>query len=82
MQNRKFGAITSSTNPDEVANTVKGLVVSFSAIIIILAQQFFHVGLTSNDVLSFASEASLGAGAVWTIYGLVMKALAWKFKTS
>lgn len=78
--NRKFGAITSSTDPNEVANTVKGLVVSFSAIIIIVAQQFFHLTLSSNDVLSLASELSLGAGAVWTIYGLIMKVLAWKFK--
>lgn len=80
MQNRKFGALTSSTNPDEVANTVKGLIVSFSAIIILLAQQFFHLTLSANDVLSFATEASLGAGAVWTLYGLGMKIIAHFFK--
>lgn len=80
--NRKFGALTSSQNPEEIANTVKGLVLSFSAIIILIAQQFFHINLSATDVASFATEASIAAGAVWTIYGIVLKVLAWKFKTA
>lgn len=80
--NRKFGVITSSQNPEEIANTVKGLVLAFSSIIILVAQHFFHLTLTSNDVVSFATEISVVAGAVWTIYGGVLKVLAWKFKTA
>lgn len=80
--NKKFGVISSSQNPEQIASTVKGLVLSFSAIIILVAQQFFHINLTATDVASFATEASIAAGAIWTLYGLVLKVLAWKFKTA
>lgn len=78
---RKFGAITSSQDPEKIANTVKGLVLSFSSIIILIAQQFFHVTLSANDVASLSLEASAIVGAVWAIYGGVLKILAWKFKS-
>lgn len=79
---RKFGAITSSQNPEEIANSVKGIILALSSVIILVAQQFFHITLSANDVISFATEASLGAGAVWTIYGLGLKLLARIFKTA
>lgn len=80
MEYQKFGAITSSQDSQEIANTIKGLVLSLSSIIILVAQQFFHIGLTAGDVTSFATEISIAVGAVWTVYGLVLKVLAWKFK--
>ena len=80
MNNRKFGAITSSQNPDEIANTVKGVILAFSSIIILLASQFFHIQLTANDVLSLASEAGSVAGAIWLLYGVGLKVLAYFFK--
>ena len=80
-QTKQFGAITSSIDPTQVSNTVKGLVVAFSGVIILVAQQFFHITLSANDIISLATELSVGAGAVWTIYGLIMKVLAYFFKT-
>lgn len=71
------GLIASSQDPSQIANTVKGIVLSLSAIIILAAQQFFHIGLNANDVLSLATEAGMAAGAVWTIYGLVMKVVVY-----
>lgn len=65
--------IASSQNPDEIANTVKGIVLSLSAIIILVGQQFFHIALSANDVLSLGTEAGIAAGAMWTMYGLGMK---------
>lgn len=82
MENRKFGAITSSQNREEIANSVKGIILALSSVIILVSQQFFHITLSANDVISFATEASLGAGAVWTIYGLGLKVLARIFKTA
>ena len=67
------GIIASSQDPSQVSNTVKGLVLGFSAIIILVAQQFFHLALTATDVASLAEEAGIAAGAIWTIWGLVMK---------
>lgn len=79
--NKKFGAISSSQNPDQIASTVKGLVLSFSSIIILIAQQFFNLTLTATDIASLSLEAGAIAGAVMTLYGLVLKVLAWKFRT-
>ena len=60
--NRKFGALSSSQNPEELANTVKGVVLGLSSILILLGQQFFHVQLTATDVASLATEIGTVAG--------------------
>lgn len=82
MQNKRFGAITSSQSPDDIANTIKGLTLSLSAIIILVAQQFFHVALSANDILSFGTELGIAGGSVWTLYGLGMKVWAYFFRTA
>lgn len=79
--NKKFGAITSSQNPEEIANTVKGIVLSLSSVIILLGSQFFKVQLNANDVSTLATNVSMVAGAVWTLYGVGLKLLAYFFKT-
>lgn len=71
--NKKYGALSSSQNPEELANTVKGLVLTFSGVITLLAMHFFNLQLSSADVLSLATGLGTGAGAVWTVYGLIMK---------
>lgn len=80
--NKKFGAITSSQNPEEIANTVKGIVLSLSSVIILLSSQFFNVQLNANDVSTLATNVSMVAGAVWTLYGVGLKVLAYFFKTA
>lgn len=77
---KKFGSITSSQDPEQIAQTVKGIVLGLSSVIILVATQFFHVTLSANDVLSLATEAGTIAGVILTLYGLVMKLLAWKFR--
>lgn len=77
---KKFGAITSSQNPEEIANTIKGMILAFSSIIILVASQLFHITLSANDVLSLASEAGSVAGAIWLLYGIGLKVLAYFFK--
>jgi hypothetical protein len=78
--NKRFGAITSSQNPEEIANTIKGMILAFSSIIILLGTQFFHLTLTANDVSSLATEVGTAAGAIWFLYGLGLKVLAYFFK--
>lgn len=80
METRKFGAITSSTNPDEVAMKVKGAILAVSSIIIFLAAQFFHITLSANDIISLASEAGTVAGAIVIVYGVGMHILSYFFK--
>jgi hypothetical protein len=69
---KRFGAFSSSTNPEEVANTVKGIVLALASLIILVAGQF-GVPLAESDVAVFAQNIGLAAGALWTLYGLGMK---------
>lgn len=77
---RKFGSITSSQNPDEIATRVKGIILAFSSVIIFGAAQFFHITLSANDIVSLASELGSVAGAVMTLYGAGLWILAKIFK--
>jgi hypothetical protein len=77
MEYRKFGALTSSQNPEEIANRVKGGVLACSSIIIFVAAQFFNVTLSANDVVSLATQISGIAGAVWMIYGFILSVIAY-----
>lgn len=67
------GIIASSQNPEEVANTVKGIVLALSSIIILIAANVFHFHMTASDVAGLATELGMAAGAMWTMYGLIMK---------
>lgn len=77
---RKFGAITSSTNSEEISNRIKGITIALSSIIIFFAAKFFHMTLTPNDVLSLATEFAAVGGAIWTLYGTGMAVWAHLFK--
>lgn len=79
---RKFGAITSSQNPEEIATKVKGIVLMFSAIIPFIAARFFGVTLSANDVVSLSTEIGAMAGLMATIYGTGLHILALIFKTA
>ncbi len=80
MENRKFGAITSSQDPEEISTRIKGITVAMSALIIFFASQFFHITLTANDVLSLGTELGAIAGAIMTLYGAGMWVWAYFFK--
>ncbi len=72
MQTKRFGALTSSQDANEIANKVKGAILGFSSIIIFLAAQFFNIHLSANDIISLATELSAVAGAVWCLYGFAL----------
>lgn len=67
----------SSTDPAVVANTIKGLVLASATIITFLVAQLFHVTLTADNINMLATDVGLASGAIWTVYGLVMKLVMW-----
>lgn len=75
--NRKYGAFTSSQNPEEISNRVKGIVLALSSIIIFVAAQFFNIQLQPQDVVDLATQLGGVAGAVWGIYGFVLSVIAY-----
>ncbi len=74
--NRKYGALTSSQNPEQISNRVKGIVLSLSAIIIFVAGNVFGIELQPNDVTDIATQLGGVIGAMWTIYGAIMALIA------
>jgi len=80
MSNRKFGAITSSTNPEEISNRVKGITLALSSVVILIASQFFNITLSANDVVEIATKLGAVSGAIWTVYGAGMSVWAYFFK--
>ena len=71
--NRKFGALSSSTNPDQLANTVRGFILTFSSVIVLVATNLLGFNLNAEDVSDLATAVGAMAGAVWVVYGLVQK---------
>lgn len=73
---KKFGALSSTENPDQIANRVKGAILAASSVIIFLAGFFLHIQLNANDVIQIASELGAVAGAIWTVYGFILWVVA------
>lgn len=71
---KKFGSLSSSTDPNSLGNTVKGTILMFSGLILVVAR-VLNIPLTENEVVEGATQAGLMVGAVWTLYGLVTKAV-------
>ena len=72
MQNKKFGALGSSINPEQLSATVSGAILSVSALIIMFGG-FLGVPLTQNEVANFASQSGLAVGSLWFLYGVLRK---------
>ena len=73
---KRFGMLSSSVDGTQVANTVKGIILSLSAVIIMVAG-LSGVPLADSQVAEAASAIGLAAGSLWTLYGLVMKVVVY-----
>jgi len=73
---KDLGILGSSTDSTKLSNTVSGLIVSFAGIIILIAKKF-GIEIGTVEVSNFAQGVALGIGAIWTLYGLTVKALIW-----
>lgn len=69
--------VASSTDPTQVANTIKGLIVSASSVIVLVAAHVFGITLSPENILSLATDVGMLAGAVWFVYGLLHKGVAY-----
>jgi len=69
---RKFGALSSSEDGSKLADTVKGLILTLSAVIMVVGTKL-GLPLTENNIALFAEQLGLAIGSLWTLYGLVKK---------
>lgn len=61
----------SSADPTEVSNRIKGAILAASAIIIFVAASAFHITLTPDNVVAFATDMSMIGGAIWAVWGIL-----------
>ena len=73
MQNKKFGSLSSSTDPQSLSATVSGAILSFSVIIIFLAQHWFNITIGDAQVSMLAEQVGAAVGALWFLFGVVRK---------
>jgi len=72
MQNKKFGSLSSSENPEQLALTVKGVIVSLASIIVLVGSRF-GFPLSIEQVAIFAGSIGAAVGAIVTLSGLIRK---------
>lgn len=77
MERKLAGILQSSQDPSQVANKVKGTILAFSGVVILVAARIFHITLTADDVVQLAGEIGTLAGAIWAIYGCVLNLITW-----
>jgi alanine-alpha-ketoisovalerate/valine-pyruvate aminotransferase len=72
MQNKKFGAFSSSDDPQKLADTVKSFILALASVIIILGRQFGWE-ITQENIVLVAGQLGLAVSSIWFIFGLVKK---------
>lgn len=72
----------SSVDPTKLSNTVKGLIISFSSIIILISSVYLHTSVSEMQIASFADQVAqtisavgVAIGLIHTLYGVVIKVL-------
>lgn len=72
----KYGVMTSSQNPEEIANKVKGAVLAVSSIVIFVAAKFFQIEISVNDMTALAGSLGTLSGLIWAVYGTILHLIA------
>lgn len=77
MNTQLAGWLQSSQDPTAVANKVKGVILFCSSLIILACAHFFNITLTPDDVTTLATQTGTVAGAIWTVYGVILHLVTW-----
>ena len=71
---KKYGALSSSEDPQKLADTVKGAILG-GGVLIIFGLKYFGIEVGSEDISEFAIQAGSAISAVWIAYGAVKKVI-------
>ena len=75
---KKYPILGSSTNPEKIATTIKGLAIYLIPIVILLARNA-GVELAEVDLTELVNQVALLVATVVTLFGLIRK-IVLKFK--
>ncbi len=73
---RRYGALSSSENPEVLAQKVKGAILLASSVIIFFASKVLGITLTAADITSLATQLGGVAGAIWMVHGVILNIVA------
>jgi len=74
MENKSLGILGSSVDPKQVSTTVKGVIISLSALLIPLGA-YMGIPLSESEIGTFANEFGLAMGSLVFLYGLIQKVI-------
>lgn len=72
-----LGILGSSVNSSNLSVTVSGLIVGASVFIIWIAQTYFHLTITSDQISNVAEQIGEVIATLLTVYGLVRKLIVY-----
>lgn len=73
MAYRRFGAFSSSENPEQLGMTVRGAIMGLSTVVIFLASKAFSIELTPENLSQFATSTGVVVTQFMIVYGLLKK---------
>ncbi len=77
---KRFGAFSSSENPDALADTVKGVILGLASVIL-LVSHWLGLNIGTAEITNFAIGAGTAASSLWIAYGLIKKGVVWLLDT-
>ena len=70
--NKKFGILSSSTNPEQLGQTVKGIILGASTIILFVAG-LLNIPFADADVVQLATQVGAAVSSLWILFGIGQK---------
>ncbi|MEK7578269.1 MAG: hypothetical protein AAB456_00925 [Patescibacteria group bacterium] len=78
-KHKRFGALSSSTDPSQLAATVQALILAAGTIIIMIAG-WLGIVIVDAQITAFATQVGLAVSSLWFLYGVLRKVVVRLFE--
>lgn len=72
MNNKRFGSLSSSENPEALAATVKAIILALASVIILIGRNF-GFEITGEQIVLVAGQLGLAVSSIWFCFGVIRK---------
>lgn len=80
MNNKRFGAFSSSANPEVLSQTVNGIFVLVAGVVAFYAAKN-GVSITAPEIQAQVATLTAAVGTIWTAVGVIRKVFVWGYDT-